>query len=223
MRLRAADALLAACFVIGGAGAVGGCSRPEAPPPPPPTPEKIDQDLLDRAFHDCFAADCERAHAHLSELSPASVLHRSDAFRAVQYRYDADRMLRADVEGDMAKRRAAYQAIADSEGTEGTLRLAAAERIARLGARTLEAAQEVALNARTDAGSPAAIAAAAAAELLRQSRSADPVEQNKVRAELEPKVYAGKASYEDVGMLRRVCKAQHDAVCLRQLDRLILH
>ena len=200
--------------------AAGGCSRPDTPPPPPPAaPAKVDQDIVDLAFHDCFTADCDRAHAHLSQVAADSPLRRSDTFRAVQYRFDADRMLRAEVEPDLAQRRAAYQAIADSPATEAVLRLAAAERMSRLGAAPSGHAQEIALNAKADAGN---VAADEAAELLRQSRSKDASDQSHVRSVIEPRIFAGKGSPTDVAMLRSVCKSQSDAACLRRLDHLML-
>jgi hypothetical protein len=201
--------------------ASGGCSRPDTPAPPPlPSPTKVDRDIVQLAFEQCFSGDCERAHAHLAEVAAGSPVRREAEYRAIQYRFDADRLLRADVEEDLAQRRAVYQAITDSPLTEPALRLGAAERIARLGATSLSHGQEVALNAHGDAGNPAM---AEAAELLKQSRSKDLSDQTHVRAVLEPRMFSGKASAEDIAMLRTVCKAQADAACLRQLDRLILH
>jgi hypothetical protein len=200
--------------------AAGSCSRPDTPPPPPPAaPAQVDQGIVDLAFHDCFTGDCDRAHAHLSQVAPDSPLRRSDAFRAVQYRFDADRMLRADVEPDLAQRRAAYQAIADSQGTEPVLRLSAAERVSRLGAGLTGRSREVALNAKADAGEAAPDEAA---ELLRQSRSKDASDQSHVRAVIEPRIFAGKGSPSDVAMLRTVCKAQGDDKCLGRLAHLML-
>jgi hypothetical protein len=180
----------------------------------------LDQDVVDLAFHECFSGDCERAHAHLSEIAAAAPIRRTDAFRAIQYRFAADRMLHADADPDLVARRAAYQTIADSPDTDTLMRLAANERISRLGAKVLSHASEVTINARADAGDPVALQVA---ELLRQSKSKDPGDQSHVRAVLEPKMFSGKASAEDVLMLRRVCKAQADTGCLRQLDRLIVH
>jgi len=201
--------------------AASACSRPDLPPPPPvPPPAKVDSDIAQLAFEQCFSGDCERAHAHLAEIAAGSPVRFQPQFRAVQYRFDADRMLRAEVEPDLAQRRIVYQAVAESLATEPSLRLAATERMARLGAKMFSHAQEVSLNAREDAVNPALTEAA---ELLKQSRSKDPSDQTHVRAVLEPKIFAGKASPEDVAMVRTVCKAQADAACLKQLDRLILH
>ncbi len=173
---------------------------------------------MSAALHECVTLDCERAHAHLSALSPTSSLRQGDVFRAIEYRYHADRLLQADIEPDLAKRRTLYQAIADSPTVDSMLKLVVAARIARLGGQ-LGDAKEVQLNATA-----VAIAAetAAAADLLAKSRSKVPADQNEVRAKLEPKIFAGKATREDVAMLRTVCKAQRDAACLRQLDHLIL-
>ncbi len=225
VRLASILALTPLAVCVGGIlAASSACSRPDAPPaPPPPTAAKLEQDLVDLALHDCFAADCERAYAHLAELPSGSPLRQSDAFRAVQYRYDADRLLRADVEQDLEKRRAALEAIASSRTAEASLRLGAAERISRLGVAPLRAGQELAVNALPGAATPAAIAAQEAAELLTKSRSQDPADQREVRARLEPRIYSGKGTPDDVAMLRVVCKAQHDDTCLHQLAHLILH
>jgi hypothetical protein len=213
---RFAFVLLSLAFPL----AAGACSTPPDPAPAPSAPPKLDQEVVDLAFHECFSGDCERAHAHLSDIPAAAPIRRSDAFRAIQYRFAADRMLHADADPDPAGRRAAYQAIADSADTDTLMRLAANERISRLGVTALSHASEVTLNARTDAGDPAALQVT---ELLRLSKSKDASDQNHVRAVLEPKMFSGKASLEDVMMLRRVCRAQADAACLRQLDRLIVH
>lgn len=157
VRLASILALTPLAVCVGGIlAASSACSRPDAPPaPPPPTAAKLEQDLVDLALHDCFAADCERAYAHLAELPSGSPLRQSDAFRAVQYRYDADRLLRADVEQDLEKRRAALEAIASSRTAEASLRLGAAERISRLGVAPLRAGQELAVNALPGAATPA--------------------------------------------------------------------
>jgi hypothetical protein len=199
----------------------GACSMRDPPPPPPiPTPAKLEQDLLDHAFQDCFLGDCERAYAHLTELPPTSTLRQSIPFRAVQYRYDADRLLHADVELDLTKRRALLEAVAGSPTADPLLRVNANERLARLGGEG--ASREIALNAAPAAASPAATEAAEAEILLQKSQSKLPADQAEVRAKIEPKVFAGKATPADVAMLRNVCKSQRDMACLRQLDKLIL-
>jgi len=140
----------------------------------------------------------------------------------VLYRYDADRLLRADVERDESKRRAVLESIANSYASELSMRAMATERLARLGSATLAGASEVVLNALPDAASPASLAAQESAELRSMSESKDPAELKQVRAKLEPKIFGGKAKAEDVAMLRTVCKAQKDATCVKQLERLIL-
>ncbi len=193
-----------------------GCTRSEPPPPPPPTPAKLEQDLLDLAFRDCFLADCERAFAHLSELPAASPLRQSDAFRAIRYRYDADRLLRADTETDAQKKRDLLKAIADSALTDSFLRGMATERIGKLGASP-GAAQEVAVNSNIDA-----LLAEETAELMKKSKSKKLADQADVRSKIEPKIFAGKATADDVTMLRNVCKTQKDSACLKRLDHLLL-
>ena len=226
MRLYAFPSVTAPVFAFAFTLAVAsGCSRPDTPPPPPPPPPaKVDQDLVDLALHDCFFGNCETAHSHLSQVTVGSPARQSVAYRAVQYRYDADRMLRADVEPDLQKRRALYSTLAASLETDGGLRLAASERIARLGIMTPGGggASEIALNARTDAPSPSVVAAQEVAALLVLSRSKDPADLTQVREKLEPKIYSGKATRDDLAMLRTVCKTQRDTTCLRQLDKLIL-
>jgi len=207
---------LLGCGLLVITSGVAGCEIREPPPAPPPTAAKVEQDTLDLAFRDCFLADCERAYAHLSELPATSMLRRSDAYRAVQYRYDADRLLKAEVERDVTKRRALIKAIVDSQVSDPFLRLAATERLGRLGDGRSE---EVSLNASTDAP---AVAAREQEDLVKKSESKVPADQNEVRSKLEPKIFAGKATAQDVMLLKTVCKAQKDAACLHQLDKLIL-
>jgi hypothetical protein len=208
-------ALLGVMLVV-----VGGCTRPDTPPPPPPPPpDKVELDLVNDALHECMTLDCERAHAHLTTLPAQSPLRASDSFHAVEYRYDAERLLRADIEPDLTKRMAEYKAVFETPGVDTQLKLAASERIARLGTTT-NAATELSVNASVNA---VAAAAAEAADLLAKSRSKNPADQAAVRAKLEPRIFTGKATADDVGMLRTVCKAQHDTACITRLDRLILH
>lgn len=217
--VRLVGTLAGAALSVGFVALAAACTAPERPaPPPPPAPEKVDQELVDVALHDCFLGDCERAFAHLAQVSPTSPLRRSDAFRAVAYRYDADRLLGADIEPDPAKRRVTYQAVASSATTDPGLRLAASERIARLGVESLAAAREISVNGGSDAGA----AAQEAADLLARSRSTDPVTQGVVRSRVEAKIFAGRATPADVAILRTVCTAQHDDACLHRLDHLIL-
>jgi hypothetical protein len=221
------DPLVRLGFVIALAGSVAtvdGCSRPDGPPtPPPPSPAQVDLDIVSTALHDCFIADCERARAHLSQLSPTSSLRGGDAYRAIVFRHDAEQLLRADMEPDPVKRRPMLLAVLESKEADPNLRSAAAERIARLGAQSLNAAREIAINASPESNAAAAAAAAAEdADLLTKSRSKDASDQSVVRAKIEPKIFSGKATPGDVAMLRTVCKAQHDDACIRQLDRLIL-
>jgi len=153
----------------------------------------------------CFTVDCDLAHARASQISSDSPLRQTDDFH------------------DLGKKRAMLEQLRNSPEVDVGLRTAAGERLARLGNGS--AAFELALAISPDGGADAgAFAGTAEATLLASlMRSKKPDDYQKVRDMLEPKIYGGRATPDDVRMMTIVCKAEKDTACLKMLKTLVLH
>lgn len=199
-----------------------GCSRREPPPPPPPpAPIQVDKDILESAMHQCFSVDCERAHELTVTIAPDSPLRQSDDFRAIEYRFEVTRLLRAEGEPDFVKRRALLDQFRSDATVDATLRSVAAQRLALLGGGQMF---EVQVNGGGDAGADAALDSGAneAAQIAKLMRSKKPADYQTARSILEPKMYEGRASPDELKALSTICKAQKDATCLKALSTLKL-
>jgi hypothetical protein len=200
------------------------CSRREPPPPPPPPPPSdVDRELLESAMRQCFTVDCDLAHARASQISSDSPLRQTDDFHAIEFRFEVNELLRAEREIDFGKKRAMLERLRNSPEVDVGLRAAAGERLARLGNGS--AAFELALVISPDGGADAGVDAGSAEATLLASlmRSKKPEDYQKVRDLLEPKIYSGRATPDDVRMMTTVCKAEKDTACLKMLKTLVLH
>jgi hypothetical protein len=200
------------------------CSRREPPPPPPaPPPSEVDRQILESAMHQCFTVDCDLGYARASEISADSPLRQTDDFRAIEFRFQVNQLLRAEHEFDLDKKRARLEQLRSSPEADVALRAAAGEILARLG--NGRSSFEFALIGSPDAGADAGQdAESGEATLLTElMRSKQPEDYQKVRSLLEPKIYGGHATPDDIRTMTTVCKAQKDAVCLKMLKTLILH
>ena len=199
------------------------CTRRDPPPPPPPPPPSdVDRQLLEGAMRQCFTVDCDLAHDRASQISADSPLRQTDDFHAIEFHFEVNQFLRAEHEFDVDKKRAMLELLRSSPEADVSLRSAAGETLARLGKGGSRSTFELALTGSRDSGASDAgsVEAALLASLMRSKR---PEDYQRVRDLLEPKIYAGRASPEDVRMMATVCKAQKDAVCLKMLKTLVLH
>jgi hypothetical protein len=201
-----------------------GCSRREPPPPPPPPPPaQVDKDIIEAAMHQCFTVDCDRAHERAVMIAADSPLRQTDDFRAIEFRFEVNRLLRAEGEPDFAKRRFMLEQFRSDATADTSLRSIATERLARLGGGPMF---EVSVNAGTDGGTDLGAdggRAAEAAEIAKLMRSKKPADYQAARALLEPKMYDGRATPDDLRALTTICKAQKDSTCLKALSTLKLH
>jgi hypothetical protein len=175
----------------------------------------VDKDLLELAMHQCFTVDCDGAHRRASQIAPDSPLRTTDDFHAIEYRYQVNRLLAAEAEGDVDKRRAGLEQLKDDPKYEVGLREAASRQLARLGGgKTFELeihAEDAGAEAGRDGGDPEAVRVA---ELM---RSRKPDDYQAARAIVEPRIYNGHATVDDVRVMTTICKAQKDEPCLRTL------
>jgi len=218
------DGLRAWAIRVGLVFFFAGCSRRESPPAPPPVPPaQVDKDVLEAAMHQCFYVDCDRAHEQALSIAADSPLRASDDFRAIEYRFEVTRLLRAEGEPDVNKRRSLLQQFSNDAAVDSSLRSIATERVARLGGGPMF---EVKVNAGADAGADGGGdggRASEAAQIAKLMRSKKPADYQAARALLEPKMYDGRATPDDLRALTTICKAQKDSTCLKAISTLKLH
>jgi hypothetical protein len=170
----------------------------------------------------CFTVDCDLAHERASQISADSPLRQSDDFHAIEFRFEVNRLLRAEGEIDLDKKRAMLEQLRSSPDADLSLRATAGEMLARLG--NGRSTFELTLTGSPDAGAEggADLASGEATLLASLMRSKQPDDYQKVRDLLEPKMYSGRATADDVRMMTTLCKAQKDTVCLKMLKTLVL-
>jgi hypothetical protein len=203
--------------------ALQACSRREPPPPPPPPPPlEVDREILEEALHECFTVDCDRARDRVAELSQSSPLRQSDDFHAIEFRHEVNEYLRAERETDFDKQRSMLLVIRDTATAPPELRAAAGQWLARLGGGQKF---ELILAGHGDAGAPSGADAGSdeAARIAALMKTKLPGDYDAARSLIEPRIYSGKASPEDVRNMLTICKAQKDARCLKTMKTLKLH
>jgi hypothetical protein len=212
---------LFALFAVGLASLA--CSRPDPPPPPPPTPPlEVDRETLAEAMHECFTIDCDRARDLAAQISPNSPLRQTDEFHAIEYRHEVNAFLRAENETDFDKQRAMLATLRDTTDAVPEIRAAAAQLLARLGGgRRFELVLAGHPDAGTDAGADAKAELSARIALLMKSKT--PGDYEAARSLVEPRIYSGEATPDDVRTMTTICKAQKDTRCLKTLKTLKLH
>jgi hypothetical protein len=199
-----------------------GCSRREPPPPtPPPPPAQVDKDLLESAMHQCFTVDCNSAHSRASQISAESPLRSTDEFRAIEFRFEVDQLLHAEAELDVDKRRALLDQFRQDPNADAELRTVAAERLARLGGGQRFELRLGGADGGTDGGVDGG--SSDAAQIATLMRTKKPADYQAARLLMEPRIYSGSASLDDVKAMTIICKAQKDNVCLKTLKTLKLH
>ncbi len=212
-----------------------------------------EQAALADARRMCAAGDCEGAHAKLEGAIPESSRWRdSQDFRDVQSAWAQSLLDKADAANDMAGKRALYQRVATSMSVDPVHRKAAADKLQLLdssnvvtasavaselpvapSATTAKPRQEeppaVATRAEAAPRRPAAAAAEAAPppnveERERQlALQGTPDAKLALKQQLEPRVYSGKASEDEVRLLISTCKDLGDRTCVQQARAALKH
>ena len=152
-------------------------------------------------------------------ITSDSPLRGSDAFRAIQFHFEVNRFLAAEHEVDLDKQRSLLDALRNSRDADPALRTAAAERLARLGGG---GRFELVLSGAPDAGDSGDARGGDAPLLASLLRSQRPEDYRTARAILEPRLFSGKASPDEVRAMATICKAQKDAACLKNVQTLML-
>jgi hypothetical protein len=180
---------------------------------------QVDRQILDDAMRECFTVDCNRAHEHAALLSADSPLRQSDQFHAIEFHFQVNQLLLAEHEVDLDKQRSLLDLFRNSRDADPGLRTAAAERLARMGGGPRF---ELMLTGTPDGGgAPDASEDAGgndAALLAKLMRSQKPADYQAARSIIEPRLFAGSASPDDVRALAVICKAQKDTACLKNVQ-----
>jgi pSer/pThr/pTyr-binding forkhead associated (FHA) protein len=214
--------------------------RPEpiaATPVASPAPVSADMATLLEAKRICDANvnDCEAAHQRVSQLPDGSSARTTDEFRTIEYKWASTTLLRADTETDVGTKRLLLERVANTNTVDPALRSTANERLQLLESGPVvvskDAGKSVAVVApphsatHSQAPDSAPVAAAPPPHPTRQPAppripistlmlSDNPNDWQKARDTLEPRVFGGHGSYEDVRDLKAICKRQSDRTCV---------
>ena len=207
-----------------------------------PTGEDAEQISLRAAKKLCDEGKCDVAHDKLIlDIGKASPLKQSSDYQTIETRWADDVLTRADKETDPAKKRSLLRLVTDDDGVPLTRRNVATAKLAELdaAASVTASATNVAPTTATapthTATNPTSTVATAVpttthtgtvphphsggSNVLQQASALSLAGDNAgARALLEPHVFGGHGSPEEVRMLKGICKAQHDKSCVAAIE-----
>jgi pSer/pThr/pTyr-binding forkhead associated (FHA) protein len=204
-----------------------------------------EQGVLDEAKRLCGggAGDCELAHLKVESGIPESSRWRdAPEFREVESLWAQSLIERADGASDVATKRDLYQRVAQTLGVDPVRRKLAADRLQQLDTSAATVAANatelpiaaqpsgtsstgktrsdasVAASPRSDSGRRGAIdSSASPSSGDATSVSVDDRERAlELKAQLESRVYAGRASDAEIRLLISTCKELGDRTCMQQ-------
>lgn len=200
-------------------------------------PDDPEQLAVQAAKKECDQGSCDVGHMTLvAKVGKTSPLRQSSDFQYVETRW-ADQMLaQADQEPDPMKKRTLLRAVTGDDGVPLTRRNVATAKLAELdAAATVEPTARVPGNVSHPATpthttvAPTNTATAVAtshvshpprSNALAQARALSLAGDNAgARTLLEPHVFGGHGSPDEVRMLKGICKAQHDKGCIAEIDK----
>jgi pSer/pThr/pTyr-binding forkhead associated (FHA) protein len=194
--------------------------------------------------------DCDAAHDRLMRDVPAtSSLRTSPDFKAIEARWAASLLDRAQTEPDVAKKRAMLDRVAKADTVDAAQRKQAADMIQTLDGVTSTDPNELPMaSARDaaaapsdaglfkydaglrpyDAGVPVTATASTTApttttpatDVDREGQLAL-TQRNIAKKQLEGKVYSGRASENEVRLLKALCKELGDHACVEQCRQML--
>jgi pSer/pThr/pTyr-binding forkhead associated (FHA) protein len=233
----ALGAAVAAALLVGGWIFM---NRREPPPLNPDLPQNREALAMAEAKKLCFERnDCDAAHDKLMvTISDGSPLRLSEDFKGIEMRWADGLLARADTETDEAKKRSMLRMVERATTVDDSRRKIASTKL-----KEMDAALE--MHVSPDVSSVATIAPpstkpthAASTHATAPSgtgtRTKPPTQTlmekasalylagdlQGARALLEPRVFAGKGSPEEVKFLDQVCKAQGDKACREAIKKL---
>lgn len=218
---------------------------PEVVQPLPPGPQDQEAGALAEAKKLCASADCEKAYERLQQgIAITSPLRDSDDFKMIVGAWADHRMERAQNEVDAAKRKALLEPVARSASVDPNRRRNASDRLAT--AEALLAAPPITVPSSAtptaptrEAGStpspvtaktpgptapkptPAPAAGGNVSEKVRALMLEGPDGLKQAKELLTPRVFGGKASRQEIDLLRIVCKDMKDQVCVSRCKEML--
>ncbi len=208
-----------------------------------PQNEEPEQISLRAAKKLCDDGNCDVAHDKLIlDVAKGSPLRQSSDYQNIETRWADDVLARADKEADPTKKRALLRLVTDDDGVPLTRRNVAKAKLAELDAATSvqPTATNVVIPEPTHTAAPthtamtnptATVTAVPTAthtathphggsNVLQQASALSLAGDNAgARALLEPHVFGGHGSAEEVRMLKGICKAQHDKECVAAIEK----
>lgn len=208
-----------------------------------------EQAALDAAKALCDQGKCDLAHDKLLvSISESSPLRNSSDYQNIETHWADGVLARADRETDQTKKRALLHQVADSPTVPQSRRQIATDKLRELDAATSATTTHTAtaptnvvatapivtapptntvtanpITTNTFAPTTASVKhnpPAGGSVFSQASTMALNGDQAGARALLEPRVMGGKASPDEVGLLKGICKAQGDKVCTTGIKKL---
>ena len=218
-------------------GATGGGT-----PTPSATADDPEQVALAAAKQLCDEGKCDLAHDKLMlSVDGKSALRQGTDFQNIETRWADGVLGRADKETDPKKKRALLHTVADSDSAPQSRRSIATARLAELDAvanppsatttapaPTHTPIEPVHTTEPTHTGAPTATTAPVATHrpsgggsVFNQASQLSMGGDNAgARALLEPRVFgSGKATSDEVRLLKGICRAQHDKNCTAAIEQ----
>ncbi len=234
--------------VVLGAGAAWFFTRPkpDTTTPTAAASESPEAALLSEAKKLCAAGDCDAAHDKLAKIPEGSALRSDAEFKGIEIKWATALLDRAQNEADAAKKKALLQRVSDAPTVDKGLRSKAADLLQKLAdSSTIDPNQlpiastpdasvkhdagafkyDAGARAQYDAGAPATTAStarpiASGSDIDREGQLAL-TQRELAKKSLEGKVYSGRASTDEIRLLKSLCKEVGDRNCVEMCRKML--
>ena len=205
------------------------------------TTDDPEQIALQAAKKECDEGNCDLAHDRLiAKIAKGSALRQSGDFQNIETRWADQVLAQADKELDATKKRSLLRNVQADDAVPQTRRNIANAKMAELDAATNvtpsgtvvaphPSATQTATAPTNTATATATTATATATHTaphppggsVFQSASnlATSGDNQGARALLEPRVFAGRGTPDEIRLLQGICKAQRDKLCLSTISK----
>lgn len=205
-------------------------------------------DIVNEAKSLAEAGQLDQAHDKLAQLPEGNALRDSREVRDIEARWAESLFARVDQEQDPDKRSALLKRIAGAPLLDDATRNRANDKLRQLDSEATSTADLPVASAKP-ASAPASVAAAprdrgtppppaagtpktsnttasAAPEAPPDANAAGQATkgrdgEERARRMLEPRVWAGKATIDEIKLLRAICRHQHDSACVSRCTALL--
>lgn len=207
-----------------------------------------EQGVLDEAKKLCGQGSCDAAHEKLKTIAENSPLRTSQDFKDVEAKWADSLLSAAETEPDLTKRRQMLTAVSQALTVDPARRKAAADRLDQLDTlatnpRELPVTRDAGARfdaglAPVDAGRAVATADAATTAATASTAATPAVSGNDfdksaqlalqggqgralAKKQLEAKVYGGRATTEEIRLLKQLCREADDRQCVETCKRML--